>query len=115
MGERRALLHVMIAEQPEVIALRKDSNLVIERAVFEVKGQFRYEPVAANHLNKVPGGECLALLSAQHEKSVDRTFDIAYRDLLCLERAGLEQRGADQQDAEQPEVGRMSNARRCLR
>jgi len=23
MGERRALLHVMIAEQPEVIALRK--------------------------------------------------------------------------------------------
>jgi len=35
--ERRALLHVVAAEETEVIALRKDSNFVIDRAVFEVK------------------------------------------------------------------------------
>jgi hypothetical protein len=38
MGECRALLHVMVTEETEVIPLRKDSDFVINRAVFEVKG-----------------------------------------------------------------------------
>ncbi len=50
------------------------------------------------------------MLGAQHEKSMDRTFLKTHGDLFRLERAGLEQRGTNQQAGEQPGVDRLSQS-----
>ena len=49
-------------------------------------------------------------MGAQHEKSMDRTFLKTHGDLFRLERAGLEQRGTNQQAGEQPGVDRLSQS-----
>ena len=63
MRESRALLDQMIVQQAEVVPLREDRRLIVERAVLEMDRESRRDPIAMGNLDHVTVGKGFALQS----------------------------------------------------
>jgi hypothetical protein len=59
--ERWALLHVPVAYEPKVKPLRKDSGLVVNRAILETEDQMGNDPIPMDDLEEIPCGKSFAL------------------------------------------------------
>jgi hypothetical protein len=57
LGEEGSVLDVVIADEPEDVALRVDSGVVIDRAVAEAKREVGGYAVAASDLDEVTVSE----------------------------------------------------------
>jgi len=100
MLERRALLHQVVAQEPEVTALGKDGGFVVDRAIPEVEHQSAGYPIATGDLNEITIGEGVSRERAQNQKTVDHTLGVANSNRLRGHRSWLKQCGAGYQNSE---------------
>jgi hypothetical protein len=91
--ERWALLHVPVAYEPKVKPLRKDSGLVVNRAILETEDQMGNDPIPMDDLEEIPCGKSFALPRTQRKKSLDRALPVTHRYWFSRQPGGLEQPG----------------------
>jgi hypothetical protein len=70
------LLNVVVRDELEDAALRKDGRFIVNGSIGEVEGQLRRNVAAARHLNQVPISDNLAIVRAQFEKAVQSSHDM---------------------------------------
>jgi hypothetical protein len=95
MRERCTALHMPVADEPEIIVLRKDAGFVVNGAVFEVEDAARNKLVPLDDLGEVACRNRLALHGSQYEKSVDCSLHVAY-GYRFRQRADVKQRNGGQ-------------------
>lgn len=71
MGERWALLHEVVADETEVVALGKDSGFVLQRAVLEMESQATGNAVAVGDLGEIAFREGRAVERAEQQKTMN--------------------------------------------
>ena len=92
-GSRKhgALLDVVVADEAKGALLRKGSNFIVDRSIFEVKDKMGHNARAANHLDQIARREQFALRRAQGQKTVERSLFVAHRYRIGRQRQGMKQ------------------------
>src|SRR5258708_21915228 len=77
LWKRRAFLNQVIGQKPELLPLRVDSGLIVERAVLEMKRQPRRHARTARDLDQIAVGDGRAVERPKREESVDDAFRVS--------------------------------------
>jgi hypothetical protein len=85
---------MVVGDELEITALRKDCSFVVDRAIFETEEQTGGNPITTDDLEEVAHRKDVALFRTQREKTVDGSFHVAHGYGLRLYSGlqGIEQR-----------------------
>jgi hypothetical protein len=91
---------MVIGDEPEVAALRKNGGFLLPRTVFEAERELSCDLIAASHLGQVAGSDRDAIQRAEHQKAVNKALSVAHRDRRRGRRNAGKNTGGSQQNAE---------------
>jgi hypothetical protein len=78
LREGRPFLDVVVGDELEVTALRKDCSFIINRAILETEEQARGNPIAPNHLDQIAYREHATSFCTKREEAVDAPFQVPH-------------------------------------
>jgi hypothetical protein len=80
----------VIAQEPEMTALRKDGRIIVDRSILKVKDQATRYTIATDILDQVTIGYGFTLKRPQSQETMNKTFLVANGNLStrrCSEEA----------------------------
>jgi hypothetical protein len=105
----------VVADQPELLALRVDGGLVVERAVLEMKYEAAGHLIAAGSLDQIAVGHPFSVERLQAEEAVDQPLGVSDGHCLACQRAATEKGNAGDQPREAREPTMKHGQQKILR
>jgi hypothetical protein len=67
---------VVVANEPKITLLRKNSGLIVDGPILEAENETRHHPIPPDGLGKITRRKNFALQRAECEETVDRSLTV---------------------------------------